>query len=153
MTIVSNLPEMTVEEAESFTVRIRESMRALQDSSNEGEAMRRNHPVEFAAVMAERSPLPQSPIEQPHYSTFSSVVYFIQAGEGGPIKIGYASNFSKRLAALQTGCPVELSVLGMMPGGPREESELHVRLRWHRTRGEWFAPTDAVLRAIAEVSV
>lgn len=36
-------------------------------------------------------------------------IYFIQAGEGGAIKIGYTSGpATARLATLQTGCPHEL---------------------------------------------
>jgi hypothetical protein len=152
MSAIVNLPAMTVEGAERLSERISAAMKELQDSSKISQAMRRDHPVEYAAVMAERSPIPQAPIETPHYSTSSSVVYFVQAGDDGPVKIGYASDFLKRLSALQTGCPDQLRVLGMFPGGPSEEKELHTRLNMHRMRGEWFAPSDTVLSAIAEAS-
>ena len=43
-------------------------------------------------------------------------VYFIQAGEDGPIKIGYAANVQRRIAALRTACPTELRELGYIDG-------------------------------------
>lgn len=78
-----------------------------------------------------------------------SVVYFIQYGAGGPIKIGVAGNISRRVAALQTGSPEPLVVLATMPGGKSEEARLHHLLRQDRHRGEWFAPTARVLGAVA----
>lgn len=66
------------------------------------------------------------------------VVYFIQAGQHGPIKIGVASNVRKRLAALQTGHHTSLRIIGTVPGDAALERELHQRFAAHRIRGEWF---------------
>lgn len=79
-----------------------------------------------------------------------SVVYFIQAGGGGPIKIGTASNLQRRVETLQCGCPEPLVVLATISGGRRDEALFHAALRPHRTRGEWFKPVPDVLRAIDE---
>jgi hypothetical protein len=77
-----------------------------------------------------------------------SVVYFIQAGAGGCIKIGIASNLQSRISCLQIGCPDMLVLLASVPGGAKEESFLHEHLRRHRVRGEWFKPAPEVLDAV-----
>lgn len=79
-----------------------------------------------------------------------SQVYFIQAGECGPVKVGFTSNLKERLDALQVGHPENLRLLGARQGGPAEEAELHRRLAAHRVRGEWFAPAPEVLSAVEE---
>lgn len=43
-------------------------------------------------------------------------IYFVQA-DGGPVKIGFASNVQNRLKALQTACPVTLRLIRVLPGG------------------------------------
>lgn len=74
-------------------------------------------------------------------------VYFVQAGENGPIKIGYASDVAKRIGHLQTSAPDRLCVLSVMDGGEAEEKALHAELAAHRRLGEWFNPTAEVLAA------
>lgn len=77
-----------------------------------------------------------------------SVVYFIQAGADGPIKIGVASNLRRRVQMLQTGCPVPLVVLAITDGGREKEVELHLAHRADLVRGEWFKPSPAVLASV-----
>jgi hypothetical protein len=67
-----------------------------------------------------------------------SVVYFIQAGENGPIKIGRAVDVAKRMARFQTANPKKLALLGTIPNGDRER-EFHERFKHLRTQGEWFS--------------
>ena len=70
------------------------------------------------------------------------MVYFIQAGHDGPIKIGCSNrNFEKRLKQLQTGSHKELIVLGIMEGGLFEEKKLHEKFKAYHLRGEWFKPS------------
>jgi hypothetical protein len=76
------------------------------------------------------------------------IVYFIQAGDAGPIKIGTTLNLTSRLSELQCGCPDELRVLGSIPGSHALESELHARFATHRYRGEWFVATRNLLNYI-----
>lgn len=78
------------------------------------------------------------------------VVYFIQSGVDGPIKVGTANDPGGRLASLQTGSPHELIGLGIVTGGRDVEAAFHVRFRAHRLRGEWFSPAEEILRCIAE---
>jgi excisionase family DNA binding protein len=68
-------------------------------------------------------------------------IYFIQAGDAGPIKIGYTLNsVANRLAGIQTGNHEELRIIGVMPGGRATEAEIHEQIAQHRIRGEWFHP-------------
>lgn len=65
-----------------------------------------------------------------------SVVYFIR--RGAFLKIGIASNVSKRLSSLQTGQPDKMELLGTIPGGRDVEQKLHARFVSLHHRGEWF---------------
>jgi hypothetical protein len=76
-------------------------------------------------------------------------VYFIQAGVGGPIKIGHAANPFDRLRALQTAHYEQLTMLGAFSGGRIEELEIHRRLAGSRIRNEWFTPSEDVMCMIA----
>lgn len=77
------------------------------------------------------------------------MIYFIQAGHDGPIKIGKAVDPEKRLQTLQTGTHEMLRLLAVIPGDRDRETEIHRRLLAHRYRGEWFAPTAEVLAYIS----
>lgn len=56
-------------------------------------------------------------------------VYFIQAVEGGPIKIGFAQDPQKRLAEIQRMSPVPLQVLKVIPGDRNLEGAIHLQKR------------------------
>lgn len=79
----------------------------------------------------------------------SSRVYFIEAVGLDLIKIGYAFDLQKRFTAMMTASPAPLSLLGVMPGGPRREMEIHDRLSDHRAHGEWFHKTPEVMAVVA----
>lgn len=85
-----------------------------------------------------------------HGSAFR--VYFIQAGEGGPIKIGTAIDVARRLLVLQTGNVEPLTLLCDFEGGPEEERRLHRLFAADHLRGEWFRPSAAVLDHIANIT-
>lgn len=65
-------------------------------------------------------------------------VYFIRAGENGPVKIGAAEDVAHRIANLQAGNPEPLKLLREIPGGRQTEAALHRRFRHLRIRSEWF---------------
>lgn len=90
---------------------------------------------------------PAEPESEPKPSN-GSVVYFIQAIDGGPIKIGFTRNLTTRLAALQNSHPERLIVVAAFPGGPAEEGELHHTFRAIRLKGEWYAPSSDLLTEI-----
>ncbi len=78
------------------------------------------------------------------------MIYFIQSGPQGPIKIGTCKDehLRKRISTLQTGNPNGFGVLGVMDGGAELEGDLHKRFRAHRRAGEWFAPAPEILSFI-----
>lgn len=78
-------------------------------------------------------------------------VYFIQAGNGGDIKIGFSVSPGRRLAALQTGSAMHLSLLGVVAGPQSFELAVHTKFRAHRVKGEWFRPAPDILAFIADV--
>lgn len=70
-------------------------------------------------------------------------VYFIQAkGQPSPIKIGCSYDPDRRLRELQKHCPVELVLIGLIPGDQDKEAELHRRFKHLRSHGEWFHAFD-----------
>jgi len=81
------------------------------------------------------------------------MIYFIQAGESGPIKIGASGNLRVRRKGLQTSHYSYLKIIGVMPGSEKEEHELQNRFIRHNIRGEWFNPDSEILDFIAKNSV
>lgn len=77
------------------------------------------------------------------------IIYFIRIGTEGPIKIGKTTDVKKRLGALQTGHPDQLSVVGTLMGDEATEIGWHNRFAAFRRRGEWFEPSPELLAAIA----
>jgi hypothetical protein len=86
-------------------------------------------------------------------------VYFVKTTvKPSMLKIGKASDVTRRIAELQTGCPYDLELLGTV----RCKSDMHameVERRAHsafkrdrvRHRGEWFRYTHRVELAVAEI--
>jgi hypothetical protein len=80
-------------------------------------------------------------------------IYFIQQGNAGPIKIGYTKyDLYARFKRLQTGNPLPLRVLAIIDGADtRTEISLHTRFSSCRLNGEWFAPTEELIKFINEI--
>jgi hypothetical protein len=74
-------------------------------------------------------------------------VYFIQAGDGGPVKIGKADNVTARLAEMQCDNHVELTLLRQVEGGRLTEAWFHRAFAAARLRGEWFTFQPEMLAA------
>lgn len=79
-------------------------------------------------------------------------VYFVQVGDGGPIKIGITHDVAQRLAFLQTANPGDLRLLCSIRGGKEVERELHARFAAFRLRGEWFSPALELLQYVKTVT-
>lgn len=73
------------------------------------------------------------------------MIYFIQAHDGGPIKIGWAKNIDKRIAEIQRMSPSQLRVLNTFDSSEEDERILHKYFKRIRLYGEWFEPTDELL--------
>jgi hypothetical protein len=73
-------------------------------------------------------------------------VYFIRAGENGPIKIGFTNSIQSRLSKIATDCPPPVELIGFIERAPIEaERALHRRFAAHRIDREWFKPAPELL--------
>lgn len=79
-----------------------------------------------------------------------SWLYFIQAGENGPVKIGVAKDTAERLRTLQQGNVETLHLRAARYLPNLFERLLHERFAADRIRGEWFAPSLGVLATMEE---
>lgn len=77
-------------------------------------------------------------------------LYFIGADDG-PIKIGITSNPKSRLRTLQSGYPLKLKILALVPNASLQESVYHERFAELRMEGEWFARHPDILAEIARL--
>ena len=76
-------------------------------------------------------------------------VYFVQEGEGGAIKIGYAKNPIARLKELQVANPDKLNMLGVIRvDSGNLEYLIHKKFAHLKIRGEWFRPEKELLEYI-----
>lgn len=80
-------------------------------------------------------------------------VYFIQQGDDGPVKIGWAWDPPGRLGELQVGNPVDLHIRRLIRGDVRIESVVHWLCRVDRIRGEWFRASPAVVALMERVDL
>lgn len=78
-------------------------------------------------------------------------IYFVQGELGGPIKIGFTTNFDRRITILQNAYPDKLVLLAIMPGTKETEEAIHIELQKYRLRGEWFESHEKVLAKIATI--
>lgn len=99
----------------------------------------------FAAIRDAAAMLP----ELDQYTTSEPSTYFLQAGDGGPIKIGSTRNLAVRLRTLCMMSPVPLRLLGVIEGEDAED-RCHFRLGAFRLHGEWFAPSPVVIEFIRQ---
>jgi len=78
------------------------------------------------------------------------MIYFIQQGKTGPIKIGYTKNndISKRIASMQTASSEKLVLLGYTEGDREKEALLQRFFHAYRLHGEWFEPSPMVLNYV-----
>lgn len=77
-------------------------------------------------------------------------IYIIQAGEDGPIKIGFTDRDPHgRLHAIQSHNHNKLVLLAVFEGDRKREKLLHQRFAELHLHGEWFRPDDKLLQFIA----
>jgi len=82
----------------------------------------------------------------------TAYIYVIGAPGVQAVKVGYATDLSGRLSALQTGSPLPLSILWRkrVPAAPAVEAALHRRFSSKRVRGEWFDLGPDAARMVSE---
>jgi hypothetical protein len=100
-------------------------------------------------------PAPGRLFAAPRPQPAASYTYLVAAEGSNFVKIGWAKEPWKRVAYLQTGSPVALSVLWKLEGP--YESALHAEFAKYRVRGEWFDftevgdPVEAVKAAVERI--
>lgn len=94
-------------------------------------------------------PTPRTPEQQREWER-KSFVYFVQAGDSGPIKIGHTRDVDRRIASMRTGNHEELRLRLVVAGGWVTERELHRRFADAHKRGEWFHPAPELLDFIQD---
>jgi hypothetical protein len=77
-----------------------------------------------------------------------SFVYFVASGEF--IKIGFSKSLKARFHKLKTDVPVELELLHIEPGTPKQEKLFHRQFAAIRSHGEWFRRTPELIAFIEE---
>ncbi len=81
------------------------------------------------------------------------MVYFIQAGENGPIKIGASAVPQIHLDRLQQGNHEELKIVAEIPGERNLEKKVRADLEAFERGRQWFYPTDEVLDYIEKMQL
>ena len=76
------------------------------------------------------------------------LVYFIQCGDNGPIKIGTSVNPDRRLFEYRIGCPYPLKFIGVMNGNRHLEKRLHKMFAEFNIQREWFEPVPELIKFI-----
>ncbi|MGH6952378.1 MAG: GIY-YIG nuclease family protein [Vitreimonas sp.] len=79
-------------------------------------------------------------------------IYFILALSVSLVKIGIARDPTVRLSHMQTGCPIDLELIGAIEteNGERDEEQVRVRFLHLQQRGEWFRYDDELKAFVAE---
>jgi len=78
------------------------------------------------------------------------MIYFIQCGKNGPIKIGQSENPVQRMATLQIGNHEKLEMLWQYSGDRYSEQFIHEKFSEHHIRGEWYHPHPEVLLFVSQ---
>lgn len=85
---------------------------------------------------------------------YKGFIYFIQVGDIGPIKIGYAKDCQKRFNQLQSHNPYKLSILYTTPATLSDEQLIHYQLRKSHPdlclNGEWYHPAKIIFNTIKD---
>ena len=102
------------------------------------EALRRVRDLDDVDASIDDEPAPRS-IPAP-----ATLVYFVQVGESGPIKIGKTNDVSARIRSLQTAQAEELRLIATISVDEWPEWKLHQLFAEHRLRGEWFEPAPVL---------
>ena len=81
-----------------------------------------------------------------------AMIYFIQAGPDGPIKIGYTNREVKwRMVTLQGTHYEELRLRAAVRGDTSMEQEFHRMFKALRIRGEWFRYEEPLVSCVIKL--
>ena len=87
-------------------------------------------------------------------STKPKMIYFVQMGKNGPIKIGKTANIKERLKVFQASSPYKIKLLYYKKCfKPPLEYELHKKFKAERIHGEWFHPSKKIFNYIEQLKM
>jgi hypothetical protein len=93
-----------------------------------------------------------APLLRRHAASRSwGLVYAIQVGDDGPVKIGRSDNPAQRLRTLQTASAEPLRGLAAWPECFASEDLMHEEFAHVRIRGEWFRPVPELLEMVLDL--
>lgn len=72
------------------------------------------------------------------------MIYFARSQKTGLVKIGFTSDFKRRIHHLNSLNNDRLTLVGLIEGDMQTEREMHTRFSDARVRGEWFKPCSAM---------
>lgn len=78
-------------------------------------------------------------------------IYFVQAGEGGPVKIGFAQDIKLRMNKMRSDNYEMLRLVAAFVGGVDDERALHNMFAAHHKHREWFYAS--VLKEMGRVTL
>ena len=81
------------------------------------------------------------------------MVYFIQTGDNGPIKIGASDTPREHVKILQQGNHEELKLIAQIPGDRSLEKKVREDLKAFERGRKWFDATDEVLDYIEKIQL
>ena len=76
------------------------------------------------------------------------MIYFIQSGDNGPVKIGQSTNVASRLKCLQSASPNKLKLLYCHESDKFSEPMIRHLFNEILIRGEWFQPSKEIFDCI-----
>ena len=77
------------------------------------------------------------------------MIYFIQEGKNGSLKIGYSrNNIKRRLSQFQVSSSRDLYLLCFIDGDIGMEKRIHNTFHSIKDRGEWFHPYPHLIEYI-----
>lgn len=79
------------------------------------------------------------------------MIYFIQEGENGPVKVGKGVSTVARIKQLQTGNPRPLKIYAVVPGYSSLETRIKKDLAEFQINGEWFNSTSKLFEYIDKI--
>ncbi len=77
------------------------------------------------------------------------MIYFAQAGAGGPVKIGWSRTVEARMNTIQPLQPYKLEIIRLLDGPPWVERWLHQQFSSVRLTGEWFTFQPEMLTIVS----
>lgn len=80
------------------------------------------------------------------------IVYAIKMADIPGIKIGFATDLSKRMVSLRTSSPLPYRVVATFDGSVRHEKSLHSVFAPFRIQGEWFHEAQPVNEFVSLMS-